>query len=367
MTFGVTLSAVTGRVLLCALALAVASAHPAPAHRSDPTIVARIDAVEPPIDGVVVQVRAGVADQILLVNTTGTPVEVVGVDGKPFLRIAKDSVEADVGSRDWRTSLSPLGVAPGAPREPQWRVVASLGSWGWFDHRMHHIDRELTPALRQVTAPVRLADWTVPLRHGGRTHVVKGHVEYRPVVGAFRSRVTKTPDGLDVDVLDGRVPGLFVRWQGSGTLLVKGIEGEPFARFTPSSVEVNERSVTWRDDRGLQGRPFEVGPGTDPVWTRQGAEPRLTWLDRRLAYAPGVPPDDVARRTKPTTMVEWDLPVEIDGRPAAVSGETTWHPSGAGDAGNGAPARLAAVAGAAAALAVVLAVARGRRRRRVEP
>jgi hypothetical protein len=306
-----------------ALALAALPVLPARAHTSDPTIVARIDVVEPPLPGVTVEVRTGVADQLLLVNTTDTPVEVLGTGGRPFLRIAKDGVSADIASPDWLPSNSPTGQGSPMSESPDWRLVAKGGSWGWFDHRMHAVPRPLTPDLVAARRVVRLADWSVPLRQGTTRATVRGHVEYRPVLGAFRSRVTSKPDGLTVDVLDGRVPGLFARWAGGGTLTLRGIAGEPFARFGPA-VEVNDASETWQESQRLQGKETTgVVDGSATFWRRTGET--LTWLDRRLAYAPGVVPDDVVDRE--TTLVEWDVAGDVDGREVHVRGTTTWVPS----------------------------------------
>lgn len=334
------------------------------AHQGDPTIVARIDAVQPPLPGVTVEVRAGVADQLFVANTTGTEVEVLGTGGQPFLRIAKEAVRANVRSKDWLASLSPFGTNRAGQAGTEWRVVAAHGSWGWFDHRMHDRDRPLTPALRKATTPVTLASWTVPLRHGGATHDVHGHVEYRPVTGAFRSRATSVPDGASVDVLDGRVPGLFVRWTGRGTLTVRGIEGEPFARLSPKGTEVNDASATWHDDRGLRGNasPPAVDPNGTPRWRRVADAPAFTWLDRRLAYAPGVPSDDALRRKDPTTMVEWEIPADVDGRPTRITGETVWHPRDSG--GRGTSERLAGIAAAVAVSGVIGGMVALRRRAR---
>ncbi|HEX8002141.1 MAG TPA: hypothetical protein VF519_05550 [Mycobacteriales bacterium] len=361
-------------LLTTALALVAATAAPVAAHQTHPTIYARIDRVEPPLDDVVVEVRAGIADQLLVLNATATPVEVLGRDGRPFLRIAKDGVEADVASADWRASLTPFPRPPAPVATPRWVRVSDGGAWAWFDHRLHESDRDLTPELRRSRTTVRLADWAVPLRQGGTAHTVRGHVEYRPVTGQFRSRVTAAPDGARVDVLDGRVPGVFLRWRGSGTLVVTGIDGAPFARLSRAGAEVNERSATWRDDRALRGQavepvePLDPAPGDGPRWTKVAAEPSLTWLDRRLAYTPGVPPDAVLRRTEPTTMVEWDLPAEVAGKPATISGETTWHPTGDARGGAGRTAAVAGTAAVAAAAGVIAFTlrARGRRRRHVE-
>jgi hypothetical protein len=321
---------------LCVAALIPATS--AKAHQSDPTIVTRIDTIEPALHDVTVEIRAGVADQLLIVNGTRQPVEVDGSNGKPFLRIGPTVVEADVNAPDWVLSNSPLGTAPTPPpsQKQQWRTVARGASWGWFDHRIHPQARPLTAELRKARRTTRLADWTVPLRHDGTGHEIRGHVEYRPVLGAFHTQVGRTPPSLTADALDGRVPGLFVRWAGTDPLTIRGIAGEPFARLTSTGAEVNDASETWQDDQRLRGQPpggVPADPTATPRWRKVGDTPQLTWLDRRLAYAPGVPPDDVARAPKPTTMVEWDLTVHAGSTTDHVTGTTTWVPAAARSGG----------------------------------
>jgi hypothetical protein len=342
--------------VLCLAALLpgpVAAAHP-----NDPTIVTRIDAVEPPLDGVTVEIRDGVAAQLLVVNTTTTPVEVVAAGGEPFLRIGPDVVQADVGSPDWSASNDPTATRQRPRTKADWRVVAKGNAWGWFDHRLHPRAQALTPNLRAARRRVTLAGWSVPLRHGGTAYQVNGHLEYRPVVGAFRTTVEHVPAGLSVDALDGRVPGLFLRWRGTGEIVVRGIANEPFARLTPTSTEVNDASETWQEAERLTGTPptAPADPGAQPRWRRIGTTPQLTWLDRRLAYAPGVPPDDVADARRLTTMVEWDVPVDGAGH---VTGTTSWVPTATAAGGSGA---LPYAAGAAALGAVLAGVVLLRRR-----
>lgn len=341
------------RRLLVALLLLL-PAVPAHAHDNDPSVVARLDAVEPPLaDGVVVEVRAGVADQLLLVNPTPTPVEVVGMDGRPFLRIGANGVEADVASPDWPLSNSPAGLASTPPpgRPAQWRLVSREHSWGWFDHRLHPASNLLTAGVRRARRVVRLADWSVPLRQGTTRALARGHVEYRPVLGAFRSRVTAVPDGVHAEALDGRVPGLFVTWRGTGTLTLAGIDGEPFARFSRDGVDVNEASATWQDDQRLRGHSLTV-VAQGPRWRHVSDTPSLTWLDRRLAYAPGVPPDDAIDRE--TTLVEWSV--------GGIRGETVWVPNAPAKRRDGhALVWLGAAAVVAGAALVALRRTQGRR------
>ncbi len=323
------------RVFAAAALLAPALTTHAHAHSGDPNVFTRIDAITPELPGVTVEIRAGVADQLLVLNTTPTPVEVLDPTGTPFLRITDENVEANYSSADWYLSNSPLGraQAPKTTKHDDWRVVARTGSWGWFDHRLHDRARPLTPQLKAATTTVRLAEWTIPLRYGGRAVTVAGHVEYRPVLGAFRTNAEHTPRNVTADVLDGRVPGLFVTWQGSSTLVVTGTGGEPFARFTPRGVEVNEASETWHEDQRLRGTAVTTVTenAATPRWRMQAATPQLTWLDRRLAYAPGVPPDQALRAREDTTVVEWAVPVTVDGTNDAITGTTTWHPATTGD------------------------------------
>lgn len=345
----------------CALVLALLLASPVAAHQGDPNVFTRIDSVTPELPGVVVQIRAGVADQLFVANSTDTPVEVIDSSGKPFLRIGPDRVEANYTSSDWYTSNSPLGLAQTPPPDTSlipWRMVGRGNSWGWFDHRLHDGPAVPPPGARSVT---RLNDWTIPMRHGKTDVLVKGHVEYRPVLGTFHTQVGSVPPGVAVDTLDGRVPGLFVRWQGTGTLTVDGIDGRPFARFTSKGVEVNDASETWQEDQRLRNERSVNTPPADDDWTLRATEPRLTWLDRRLAYTPGVPPDDALRSTRPTTVVEWDIPVDVNGTAGHVQGTTTWVPNAARTTGDDGRPWLPV-----ALLAVVVVVAAVALRRRAE-
>jgi hypothetical protein len=355
----------TRRYVLAAVALVAVFGvvPPAHAHSGDPNVFARIDAITPGLSGVTIEVRSGIADQLLVVNTTDTLLEVLDTKGVPFLRIRRAGVEANYASADWYLSNSPLGLAqqPRTPKKEDWRLIARTGSWGWFDHRLHDRARPLTPELRAARSTVRLADWTVPMRYGGRPVTVTGHVEYRPVLGAIRSKVEHVPNGVSVDVLDGKVPGLFLRPSGKASVFVEGIAGEAFALVSPQGAMVNASSETWQEDQRLRGKP----PGSTPAdptaihWQQTGGT-TLTWLDRRLAYAPGVPPDDVIRSGRPTTLVEWTVPVSVGGKKGAISGTTDWQPGTPRDT-SGSPVLYVA---AAVAVVAVLAGIRLRAKRR---
>lgn len=314
------------RHLLVAFLVATSLAVPADAHLGDPNAFSIVDAIEPELPGVTVEVRVGVTDQLLVVNTTDAPVEVLDRAGRPFLRIGPTVVEADYSSADWYQTNSPLGLAepPKASDGPQWRVVARGSSWGWFDHRLH--EESYVPP-KDPTRTARLADWTIPLRHKGSAVAVRGHLEYRPVAGTFRTRLAKIPGTMSFQTFDGRVPGIFLGWSEPESLTVYGIEGEPFVRFSDKGVERNEASPTHQDDLRLRGdQPTGVVDVAAPRWKVVAPRGPVSWLDRRLAYAPGVPPPDVLRSRRETVMVEWDIPVDIGGVRDTVQGVTEWVP-----------------------------------------
>ncbi|HWL35156.1 MAG TPA: hypothetical protein VNQ77_03085 [Frankiaceae bacterium] len=322
------------RPLLVSLLVAASLAVPAEAHLGDPNAFSVIDAVEPAVPGITVEVRVGVTDQLLLVNTTDAPVEVLDREGEPFLRVGPKVVEADYSRADWYQTNSPLGLAapPKPANGPEWRVVARGSSWGWFDHRLH--EESYTPP-KDPQRNARLAEWTIPLRHKGAAIAVRGHLEYRPVPGTFRTRLAKIPGTMSFQTFDGRVPGIFLGWSEPETLTVYGVEGEPFLRYGPKGLERNEASPTHQDDLRLRGdQPTGVVDLAKPRWKVVG--PRrmpVSWLDRRLAYAPGVPPPDVLRARKEAVVVEWEIPVDIGGVRDSVRGVTEWVPrQGAGTA-----------------------------------
>lgn len=354
------------RIVRAALAaFLLVTAVPVAAHQGDPWVYTVVDEITPPLPGVTVEVRVGVADQLLVVNPSNDPVEVLDAGGRPFLRIGPDVVEADTGNPSWHTSNSPLGLARvPAGTAPRWRVVAKGDSWGWFDHRLH--DRAFgLPANDAVNA--RLADWTVPLRHAGLEHLVRGHVEYRPSLGTFRARYAALPPDTNLDVFDGKVPGLFLGYAGEGTMTVYGIDGAPFARLGPARTEVNEASATWQDDQRLRGNvPMLPADPAKPHWRSLGRDQPVVWLDRRLAYAPGLPPPDVLRSRRVTTMVEWDIRADVNGVTHYIQGVTEWLPARRGD-GNGLSRWYGLAASAAGVLIGTLLVHLRRRAKRDSP
>lgn len=323
-------------VLTC-LFLAGASAHEVEDRQPI------VHAIEPALEGVTIQVVTTLAEQFVVSNPTDVPLDAIGEDGSAFLRIGAGGTEANVGNAGWYRSLSPEPipvpptVTPGAP--PEWRRVSPESSWGWFDERLHE------------------DPWSVRFRYGDRDVVVRGGHRGR-VVGRFEYEVRPDRvDGVTLGVLDGRVPAIATTVKTGVSLLVRGDDGEPFARVGGDGAEVNEASPTWALTAASRREPVD-GPqdsAASPRWRRVGTSPQLFWLERRAAGRVG-------------ETSKWVLDIEVDARPFRIQGVTRWRsappPERAGP-GRGwvGPALLV---GGALAVAAVWINTRVRRRSRRE-
>ena len=132
------------RRLVAGAALAVLAvvltSSPAAADPPRPTDYRTVvDAIEPPVPGLVVQMIGG--DSLLELRApTGRAVAVIGYRGEEFLRFHPDGrVEEDHASYTYRTSQSRYGSAVDAEQTDatDWRTVSTSGTWAWHDHRSH--------------------------------------------------------------------------------------------------------------------------------------------------------------------------------------------------------------------------------------
>jgi hypothetical protein len=322
-------------VVLLVVLLLAALAAPAAAHEADPRVVTQVEQIAPPLpEGVVVQAHAGVATQLVARNPTDVPLEVLARDERPFLRISVGGVLADVAHPEFLATSSPTGqvrggAAGGAPA--RWVRISDGDSWGWYDHRLH-------PS--RVAAPDddragELGRFEVPLRYGDQPVRVQGTLAFRPLLGTFLPSADPAPQGLQVDVLPGRLPGLLLSVDADLPVTVLGREGEPFLRFTADGVEVNRNSRTHVEDRQARGEPAGPPSPTPDFRLVAPGSSSYTWLDSRLRYPDDVPPDAALRAAEPVVVQRWEVPVQVGARAAALTGDVTWVPQ-PGEAATGA-------------------------------
>ncbi len=323
------------RAALVGLAFVLVAVAPALAHEEVSGVTNVIDAVEPALPGVTIQVQISVADQLLVENATTVELAVLGERDEPFLRIGPDGAFANLRSPTWYRSNDPTGAFPVPPSadasaQPQWVRIAREPSWGWFDHRLHRVQLGVAPPSDR---PITLERWSVPMRYGDRDVVVRGRREFRPVRGAFTSEITKQIPGAEASILPGRLPGIFLRVTGSETVTLYSNDDQPFARVEPKGAEVNEASPTWALTASAKtGQPpkADVGPGVAPRWRKLTAAAQLAWLERRAQYPREEPPADVLEAGRTEVVRRWSVPARVGDERLAIEGTTSWVPSHAG-------------------------------------
>ena len=323
----------------------VVPATPAGAHASDPSVRPVIDAVDPAVPGVTVQLAASVTAQLVVSNPTSTTVSVLDVNDQPFLRIGPEGVSANKSSPWWYLTNSPNGDATipadahaGAPA--RWEQVSAEPTWGWFEHRLHPTARRAPPDVTRRHRMTTLARWSIPMYYGGQPFGVKGRIVYEPIRGAVTARlrgpVNPFPD-VQVQLAPGRVPALLLVNRSALPVVVTGRDGEPFLRLGPQGAEVNRRSPTWADDARAQGRDLTMAsavadPASPPEWAPVAPTQTYSWLEFRGLYERDRPPQRVLDGGKTAVLRAWTVPLEQDGRRVELRGETVWKPvSRAGD------------------------------------
>lgn len=177
-------------VVLAGIVAVLALAAPAVAHVGGDVAGSdfdgRITSVSPEVPGVTVRVLQ-FGDELEVVNTTGTDVEVPGYSDEPYLRIGPDGV--------WRNSRSPatylnldrfgradVPETADVEAEPEWVQVSTEPEYVWHDHRTHWMSEGTLPP--QVAAdPDRahvVSRWVVPMTHGGVDVEVAGELTWEP-------------------------------------------------------------------------------------------------------------------------------------------------------------------------------------------
>ncbi len=318
-------------VLLAALATAPA-AVPAWAHGGDPTLVPSVTEIRPQLPGgVVVQVRTGLSEQMVVANPIDVPLTILDPEGNSFLRLSSAGVFGNVAVPYFHATANPpdvpprlpSGARPGAP--PRWVQVSEGDSWGWFERRLHPFAPGAEPgggrpgetAEREV-----LASWEVGMRYGDRPVTAAGVLERRPVLGTFRATADPVRAPLRVSVAQGQLPALLLVAPDGATTTVMGSDGAPFLRVGRRGVTANSASPQFRDNPRFQTSP----PGRDG-WVQVSEGSSATWVDSRLSYRADRPPDDVVESAEITQLGRWSIPVTVDGQQRTLSGAIEWIPS----------------------------------------
>jgi hypothetical protein len=307
---------------------------------------------------VVVQVRTGVSEQMVVQNPGAAVLTVLDPHGKPFLRVSKAGVRGNVADPFFSETLNPPEVPARLPAEARrgakahWVRLSKTDSFGWFDPRLVPATSAAAPADGVVSR------WTVGMRLGSTPVAVAGTIERHAVTGSFVASVDPAP-GVVVTVTQGRVPALLLVAAPRQQVVVVGSDGRDFLRLDPKGAWANTTSRSFRDNVDFTDRA-----GGRTGWVKVGEPGRISWLDTRLQYAADRPPAVVERQGRTAELGRWSIPVRIDGAPAHLTGSITWLPITALPAKDRGGFPVAAAGTASAAVLGVAALALLARRRR---
>lgn len=329
--------------LLLVLALAAVGAGfpvpPASGHTGDNLAKPILEKIEPKgAEKLEVQVLYTANFQFLVTNPTPTELTILAKAGEPFIRIGPEGVFGNFKSKSWYNSNSPDGLqkypegsADGPDTEPVWRKVAKEPTWGWFDHRLHPVERYLQKQVLESVDPVKLGEWTVPTKFGDENGALKGRFEYKPSLGRYETVLRsseKLADGITVKVASAqRVPSIYIENTSAKTVTVLGKEGEPFIRIGPA-VEYNLYSPSYVEIQQARNEtpPLPADASAPPEWREVQKTPRWAWLEFRAAPPAEDPPKEVALRETPTVVRTWKVPVMVGDEPQEVVGVTQFVP-----------------------------------------
>jgi hypothetical protein len=160
------------------LAAAPAGADPAKPGRYTSTVLR----IEPAVSGVSVEVVGGDGFLELKVDR-GHEVTVQGYDQGPWLHVRPDGT-VEENQRSPATyqnasrygSTAPPDVTPETERNepPDYKQVASDGTFAWHDHRIHWMSPQPPPGAHE--GDVIFPDWQVPMTVDGTDVVVHGRL-----------------------------------------------------------------------------------------------------------------------------------------------------------------------------------------------
>jgi len=169
---------------MCVISVCALSAAPA-ALAKNAAVVSELEGVQPPANGLDLEVTGG--DRFLvLTNGTSKEVVVMGYDDEPYLRFLPSRV-VEVNTRapskyanEDRYALRPVPAEADSDATPKWQAVSRDGSYRWFDHRIHLMEKGKPPQVKDEGQRTKIFDWDVPMTVGGAPAKAVGTLEWVP-------------------------------------------------------------------------------------------------------------------------------------------------------------------------------------------
>ena len=279
-----------------------------------------IDRVSPESSGVSFRVMQLTQPVLVASNRTDRPLLILGSHGEPFLRLSEGRVDTNLNSPLSYESRDPSGHAQAPPdldvgAEPRWQTLERGSSWSWFDPRIRF-------------EPGRDA-WQVEARSGAQAIEITGSFEPLDGHGHFLTALEDPPvvPRLEIELLDGAIPALFVRNETGDELRVPGRQGEPFLRIGPKGVLGNLRSPDYYlgGSQTVRPVPRSADPNAPARWKRLSRVPIWTWLEFRARLPVRLTQRSLLGPTR-RTVLRWTTPMDLGGRDLELKGLLEWVP-----------------------------------------
>jgi hypothetical protein len=168
--------------LALGLLLICATAASAGGRKEEQSSVERL---QPAVEGIDLEVVDG--DKFLaLKNDSGKVILVKGYDDEPYLRFLTGGIVQENRRspskyvNDDRFGLTPVPATANSDAKPAWRTVSQDGTYRWFDHRTHSMDKGIPSQVKDPAQRTKIFDWSVPMQVGGAPVTALGTLEWVP-------------------------------------------------------------------------------------------------------------------------------------------------------------------------------------------
>lgn len=152
----------------------------------------------------------------------------------------------------------------------------------------------------------------------------------------YRSRVLQVEpaaEGVILEVVGGDA-FLRARVEPGHTLTVFGYREdnpEPYLRIqADGTVQANRNSPAFylnQDRYAAVEVPAHASPEADPDWTTVATGGSYAWHDHRIHWMSPQLPRTITPDDGQQTVLDWQIPLHIDGTPAMVRGDLLWMPA----------------------------------------
>jgi hypothetical protein len=203
----------------------------------------KLDAIKPAVKGLDVTTAGG--DRYIVVkNDTGKVVSISGYDDEPYLRfLPTGEVQANTNSPATYLNKIRFGTPDSvtiprsalASTKVKWQKVSGNGSYKWFDHRIHWMEKDPPPVVKDESKRTKIFDWQVPAKAGATPVTLVGTLTWVPAAASSDS-------GLSGGAIAAIVAGVILLAGLAGWLVQRrrrqaGEQGGPGGEREPPAKE----------------------------------------------------------------------------------------------------------------------------------